>query len=269
MSSNQELLTLVRSLNQKIDQLTERVENTPTPAAAQPVPTSSVDVGTLEEFFPIDIRDFEGEIPSSKVTKDLDKAGYEVRRKFNKLLKDLLKNFLPEYFFPFLLTLIYILFLTYLLYYRFTGKYDRMFEGRLTAFKNLALEAFSVYAPKVANLTSDRLLKEFKTSIETSKNSIRVVAKNKMAREVAKDLKAEAEAAAKVVENDDEEEEDDDDEEEEDDDDDDEYDTEILSHKRSSRSSLPQAGKKRHLSVSSTSRSTPSTCTSSAKKVVR
>jgi len=158
------------------------------------------------------------------------------------------------------------LFLTYLLYYRFTGKYDRTFEGRLTAFKNLALEAFSVYAPKVANLTSDRLLKEFKTSIETSKNSIRVVAKNKMAREVAKDLKAEAEAAAKVVENDDEEEEEDDDEDEEDDDDNDEY---IFSHKRSSRSSLPQAGKKRLLSVSSTSRSTPSTCTSSAKKVVR
>jgi len=102
MSSNQELLNLVRSLNQKIDQLTERVENTPTPAAAQLVSTSSagsVDVGTLEEFFLIDIRDFEGEIPSSKVTKDLDKAGYEVRRKFNKLLKDLLKNFLPEYFF--------------------------------------------------------------------------------------------------------------------------------------------------------------------------
>ena len=102
MSSNQELINLVKSLNEKIDQLTERVERTPTPAAAQLVSTSSagsVDVGTLEEFFLIDIRDFEGEIPSSKVTKDLDKAGYEVRRKFNKLLKDLLKNFLPEYFF--------------------------------------------------------------------------------------------------------------------------------------------------------------------------
>ena len=102
MSTNKELLKLVQTLNRKIDQLAERVEAT-TPAAAQPTaaqPASassgSVEVRALEEFFPSEIRSFQGEICSSKVDKERDYADYLIRKKFNKLLKELLKNFLPE-----------------------------------------------------------------------------------------------------------------------------------------------------------------------------